>query len=110
MTINLIRYPEIYKIGLDIGNENCDFEDRISQHEEGPCNAVFAEGYVTPTHSDCRLIDGLIRKLLAGSRVEFKYNCNSNHIGYYDDTALSIFERVEYWIYNNPTGPITDKI
>ncbi|CAG8723863.1 4565_t:CDS:2, partial [Funneliformis mosseae] len=56
--------PELYKIGLDVGNENCDFEDRISQHEQGPCSAIFAEGYVTPTHSDCRLVDGLIRRLL----------------------------------------------
>ncbi|RIA97342.1 hypothetical protein C1645_732549 [Glomus cerebriforme] len=105
-----IDQPELYKIGLDIGNESCDFEERISQHEESPCNAIFAEGYVTPTHSDCRLVDGLIRKLFAGSRVEFKCNCNSHHIEYYDDAALSIFERVEYWFYNNPTGPITDKI
>ncbi|RIA84852.1 hypothetical protein C1645_783174 [Glomus cerebriforme] len=108
--IDIQNHPELYKIGLVIGNENCDFKDIISQHEEGPCNAIFAEGYITPTHPDCRLIDGLVRKLLAGSRVEFKCNCNSNHIEYYNDTALSIFECVEYWIYNNPTGPITDKI
>ncbi|CAI2197965.1 17039_t:CDS:2, partial [Funneliformis geosporum] len=105
-----IDQPELYKIGLDISNENCDFEDRISQHEESPCNAVFAEGYVTPIHADCRLVDGLIKKLLASSRVDIKCNCNRNHIEYYDDMALSIFERVEYWIFNNPTGPITDKI
>ncbi|CAG8582032.1 5140_t:CDS:2 [Acaulospora morrowiae] len=108
--VDIQNYPELYKIGLDIGNEDCDFEVRISQHEQGLCNAVFAEGYVTPAHSDCRLVDGLIKKLLVGSRVDFKCSCNINHIEYYDDTALSIFERVEYWIYNNPTGPITDKI
>ncbi|CAB5363469.1 unnamed protein product [Rhizophagus irregularis] len=84
--------------------------DRISKHEEGFCRAVFAEGYVTPIHSDCRLVDGVIKKLLAASRVEFKCNCTTKHIEYYDVTALSVFERVENWICNNPTGPIAERI
>ncbi|CAB4479236.1 hypothetical protein RhiirA5_419552 [Rhizophagus irregularis] len=108
--VDIENHPELFKIGLDIADENCDFEDRISKHEEGFCRAVFAEGYVTPIHSDCRLVDGVIKKLLAASRVEFKCNCTTKHIEYYDVTALSVFERVENWICNNPTGPIAERI
>ncbi|CAG8595386.1 9958_t:CDS:2 [Diversispora eburnea] len=62
-------YPGLYKIGLDICDENCDYED-----------------------------------------LEFKCNCNTKHIEYYNDSTLSIIESVECWIYNNLTRPTTDKI
>ncbi|CAG8695277.1 13311_t:CDS:2, partial [Dentiscutata heterogama] len=27
--------PELYKIGMNFGDENCDFKDHVAQHEEG---------------------------------------------------------------------------
>ncbi|CAG8541161.1 17950_t:CDS:2, partial [Racocetra persica] len=88
---------EIFKIGVDFGNENCNFESRISKHEEGPCAATFCEAYMTSAHQDCRLVDGFIKKLLQKYQVKFQCNCNSNHVEYYKDEALSIFEQAERW-------------
>ncbi|CAG8748671.1 14389_t:CDS:2, partial [Dentiscutata erythropus] len=28
-------HPELYKVGVDFGDETCNFDDRILQHEEG---------------------------------------------------------------------------
>ncbi|CAB4414111.1 unnamed protein product [Rhizophagus irregularis] len=78
--VDIENHPELFKIGLDIGDENCDFEDRISKHEEGFCRAVFAEGYVTPIHSDCRLVDGVIKKLYASDMIPQFIPYNPNRV------------------------------
>ncbi|KAF0504882.1 hypothetical protein F8M41_019429 [Gigaspora margarita] len=102
--------PNIFKIGLDIGDAEDNFEKRISQHEDGKCAAVFAEGYVTPVHEDSRIVDSAIKRILNEFRVKFNCNCNTNHVEYYDVNSLSTFDEVESWFYANPVRLLVSKI
>ncbi|CAG8831649.1 5209_t:CDS:1, partial [Gigaspora rosea] len=103
-------HPSLFKIGLDIGDDDNYFENRITQHEDGKCAAVFAEGYVTPVHEDCRIIDGAIRRILVEYRIRFKCNCDTNHQEYYDVNSLSTFDEVESWFHSNPISLLVSKI
>ncbi|CAG8852438.1 41894_t:CDS:2, partial [Gigaspora margarita] len=89
--------PNIFKIGLDIGDAEDNFEKRISQHEDGKCAAVFAE-------------DSAIKRILNEFRVKFNCNCNTNHIEYYNVNSLSTFDEVESWFYANPVRLLVSKI
>lgn len=63
----------------------------------------------------------IVRSTLPNSELESEFYqlvvnhqlhmyCDIKHTEYYGNMALSIFEHVENWIYNNLMGPITEKI